>query len=80
MVWQAARAVSIPVCGIGGIESAEDAVKFLLCGATAVQVGTRNYLEPAASAAIADGIAAYAERSGFPRVSDLVGALEAPPR
>ena len=80
MVWQASRAVSIPICGIGGIERAEDAVKFLLCGATAVQVGTRNYLEPAASASIADGIAAYAERFGLARVGDLVGALEVPSR
>lgn len=80
MVYQAARAVKIPICGIGGISSAEDAVKFLLCGASAVQVGTLNYLEPGASAQIADGIADYAKRHGFPRVSDLVGALELPER
>jgi dihydroorotate dehydrogenase (NAD+) catalytic subunit len=76
MVFQAHRAVKIPICGIGGITSAEDAVKFLLCGATAVQVGTWNYLEPAAAAAVADGIAAYAARHGFSRVADLVGALD----
>ncbi len=76
MVWQAARAVKLPICGIGGIASAEDAVKFLLCGASAVQVGTSNYLDPAIAGEIADGIAAYAERCGFARVSDLVGALE----
>ena len=80
MVWQASQAVTIPICGIGGIRNAEDAVKFLLCGASAVQVGTLNYLEPGASAQIADGIAAYAKRHGFPRVSDLVGALELPER
>jgi dihydroorotate dehydrogenase (NAD+) catalytic subunit len=80
MVWQAARAVRIPVCGIGGIASAEDAVKFLLCGATAVQVGTANYLNPAAAGEIADGIAAYARRHGFRRVADLRGALELPAR
>jgi len=78
MVFQAARAVKIPICGVGGIDGAEDAVKFLLCGATAVQVGTRNYLDPAAAGSVADGIAAYAERHGFPRVADLVGALELP--
>jgi dihydroorotate dehydrogenase (NAD+) catalytic subunit len=78
MVWQASRAVSIPICGIGGIESAEDAVKFLLCGATAVQVGTRNYLDPAAAGAIADGMTAWAERHGVAALGDLVGALETP--
>ena len=74
-VWQAAQAVSIPLCGIGGIASAEDAVKFLLCGATAVQVGTRNYLNPAVAGEIADGIVAYAARHGFAKVAELTGAL-----
>jgi len=78
MVYQASRAVKIPLCGIGGIESAEDAVKFLLCGATAVQVGTANYRNPAVAGEIADGIRAYAARHGFARVADLVGALDAP--
>ena len=77
MVWQARRAVKLPICGMGGIASAEDAVKFLLCGATAVQVGTQNYLEPAAAGAIVDGIRAYCVRHGVRRVADLVGALEA---
>ena len=80
MVWQAARAVRLPICGVGGIATAEDAVKFLLCGASAVQVGTSNYLDPAAAGAVADGIAAYAARHGFARVRDLVGALETAPR
>ncbi|MFQ5415737.1 MAG: dihydroorotate dehydrogenase [Myxococcota bacterium] len=80
MVWQASQAVSLPICGIGGIASAEDAVKFLLCGATAVQVGTANYLNPAASADVAAGLRDYLARHGFPRVSDLVGALEIPER
>ena len=51
-------------------------MKFLLCGATAVQVGTSNYLQPAVAGEVADGVAAYAERHGFARVSDLVGRLE----
>jgi dihydroorotate dehydrogenase (NAD+) catalytic subunit len=76
MVWQAAQAVKIPICGIGGIATAEDAVKFLLAGATAVQVGTANYLDPEAALRIADGITAYAAEQGFPRVADLTGALE----
>jgi len=78
MVWQASRAVSIPICGIGGISTARDAVKFLLCGASAVQVGTANYLNPMAAAEIARGIAEYAARAGAARVADLVGALDFP--
>jgi dihydroorotate dehydrogenase (NAD+) catalytic subunit len=80
MVWQASRAVSLPICGIGGIASADDAIKFLLCGATAVQVGTSNFLDPAVAGAVADGIEAYLARNGIPRASDLVGALEIPQR
>ncbi len=76
MVFQAARAVRIPVCGVGGIETGEDAVKFLLCGATAVQVGTQNYLDPTAAGSVVDGIIAYAGRHGIRRVSDLIGALD----
>jgi len=78
MVWQVAQAVQIPICGVGGISDAADAVKFLLCGATAVQVGTLNYLDPAAAGRIAEGIADHARRHGFARVADLTGALETP--
>ncbi|MBW2697398.1 MAG: dihydroorotate dehydrogenase [Deltaproteobacteria bacterium] len=80
MVWQVARAVRIPVCGIGGILTPEDAVKFLLCGATAVQVGTANYINPIAAGEVARGIEAYAARHGLARVSELIGALELPER
>lgn len=75
MVWQASQAVKIPVCGIGGIMTGEDAVKFLVCGATAVQVGTANYLNPMAAVEVADGIERYAAAHGFARVSELVGTL-----
>lgn len=78
MVWQAYRAVKIPICGIGGIRTGEDAVKFLLCGASAVQVGTANYLNPMASIEVVEGLRSYAAEHGFPRVSELVGALEFP--
>lgn len=78
MVWQASRAVSIPICGIGGIMNAEDALKFLICGATAVQVGTASYLDPTAAGEIADGIAQWARRRGISRITDLVGTLEIP--
>ncbi len=76
MVWQVAQAVQIPICGVGGIATAEDAVKFMLCGATAIQVGTANYLDPGVSERIAQGLAEYAQRHGFARVADLTGALE----
>jgi dihydroorotate dehydrogenase (NAD+) catalytic subunit len=78
MVWQASRAVAIPVCGIGGIATAEDALKFLLCGASAVQVGTANYTNPMAAAEVADGIVAWCAANGVARVADLVGTLEVP--
>jgi dihydroorotate dehydrogenase (NAD+) catalytic subunit len=78
MVWQASRAVKIPICGVGGILTPEDAIKFLLCGATAIQVGTANYMNPMASAEIVEGIEAYAQRHGVARVSDLIGCLDAP--
>ena len=78
MVWQASRAVAIPICGIGGIGTAEDAIKFLICGATAVQVGTASYLNPMAAGEVADGIAEYARRHGLGRIADLVGTLELP--
>lgn len=76
MVWQVARAVKIPVLGMGGISTAEDAIEFLLAGASAVVVGTANFVDPAASMKIADGIAAYLDEQGFSHVNELVGALE----
>lgn len=78
MVFQASRAVKLPICGIGGIASAEDAIKFLICGATAVQVGTANYLNPAIAGEIADGMATWAEAHGVSRLADLVGSIELP--
>lgn len=76
MVYQVARAVDLPVCGMGGIASGEDAVAFMLCGATAVQVGTATYASPRAAIEVRDGLAAYLERHGIPRAADLVGGLE----
>lgn len=76
MVRQAHLAVDIPICGMGGITDAEDALKFLLCGATAVQVGTAGFLDPTCAGRVVEGIEAYCERHGIARVRDLVGALE----
>ncbi|OPZ95414.1 MAG: Dihydroorotate dehydrogenase B (NAD(+)), catalytic subunit [Bacteroidetes bacterium ADurb.Bin416] len=75
MVWQTANAVTIPVIGLGGIMTAEDAVEFLLAGATAVQVGTANFIDPGVAGKIADGIAAYCERQGVKAVRELTGAM-----
>lgn len=76
MVWQTAKAVCIPVIGLGGIASWRDAVEFMLAGATAVQIGTSNFVDPTVSLKVIDGIAAYCERHGFHHASELVGALE----
>ena len=76
MVWQTAKAVCIPVIGLGGIASWRDAVEFMLAGATAVQIGTSNFVDPTVSLKVIDGIAAYCERHGFHYASELVGALE----
>lgn len=76
MVWQTAKAVRIPVIGLGGIASWRDAVEFMLAGATAVQIGTSNFVDPTVSLKMIDGIAAYCERHGFHHASELVGALE----
>ena len=76
MVWQVAQAVDIPVIGVGGIMTAEDAVEFFLAGADAVQVGTANFVNPSAAVEIADGLDTYLERHGFKHISEIVGAVE----
>ena len=76
MVWQTAKAVKIPVIGLGGICSATDAIEFLLAGASAIQIGTANFIDPSISEKVIDGIADYLERHGFNSVQDIIGALE----
>lgn len=75
MVYQASRAVRIPICGVGGISTGDDAVAFLLCGATAVQVGTATYRDPRAALTVRDGIGSYCREQGVARVADLIGGL-----
>jgi dihydroorotate dehydrogenase (NAD+) catalytic subunit len=77
MVWQVAQAVEIPIVGMGGIMDATDAVEFLLAGASAVAVGTANFIDPTATMRVLDGLIEYCHRHGVGRVSDLVGALQA---
>ncbi|MBO7436876.1 MAG: dihydroorotate dehydrogenase [Bacteroidaceae bacterium] len=76
MVWQTAKAVKIPVIGLGGICSATDAIEFLLAGASAIQIGTANFIDPSISEKVVDGIADYLERHGFNSVQDIIGALQ----
>lgn len=76
MVWQVAKAVRIPVIGLGGIMNWKDAVEFLLAGASAIQIGTANFIDPAVTVKVAAGINDYLDRHGFASVKDIVGALE----
>lgn len=75
MVWQVSRAIELPIIGIGGIMTATDALEFMLAGATAVQVGTANFLDPAASQKVAEGIEHYLAENGIADVKELIGAL-----
>ncbi len=75
MVYETAHAVSLPIIGMGGIMTADDAIEFLLAGATAVAVGTANFRNPDAAVEIADGIAAYMERYGTEDIRELIGAV-----
>ena len=76
MVYEAAHAVDLPVIGMGGIATAEDALEFILAGATAVSVGTANFINPRATLDVVEGIDRYLEEKGIDSVRDLVGAVE----
>lgn len=76
MVWQVAKAVKIPVIGLGGIMNWRDAVEFMLAGATAIQIGTANFIDPAITVKVAEGINDYLERHGYSSVKEIIGALE----
>jgi len=75
MVWQVSKAINIPVVGLGGIMNWKDAVEFLLAGATAVQIGTANFIDPAITVKVAEGIDDYLNRHGFTSVKDIIGGL-----
>ena len=76
MVWQVANAVTIPVIGLGGIMNGRDAIEFILAGATAVQLGTANFIDPSITVKVVDYIADYMKRHGINDVNDLIGAME----
>lgn len=76
MVWQCSKVVSVPILGMGGVTTGTDAVEFMLAGATAVAVGTANFMNPQATVDVIDGIIDYCEKQGVNDVNDLIGALE----
>lgn len=76
MVWQVAKAVKIPVVGLGGIMNATDAIEFFLAGATAIEIGTANFIDPSVTVKVAEGINDYLERHGFKSVKEIIGALK----
>lgn len=76
MVWQTSKVVNIPIIGLGGISCWKDAVEFMLAGATSVQIGTYNFVDPTISVKVIDGINDYCNRHGFKSVKEIIGALE----
>lgn len=76
MVWQVSKAVKIPLIGIGGISSATDAIEFMLAGASAIQVGTANFIDPSVTMKIVDGIEEFLERHRISAVKELIGGLK----
>ena len=76
MVWQVAKAVSIPVVGLGGIMNGRDAMEFILAGATAVEIGTANFIDPAVTVKVVDYMEEYCRRHGVADIKELIGALD----
>ena len=76
MVWQVAKAVGIPVIGLGGISSAKDAIEFLMAGATAIEIGTANFLDPAISIKVRDGIDDWLDAHGCQSVEEIIGVID----
>lgn len=76
MVWQVAKAVSIPVIGLGGISNATDAIEFIMAGATAIEIGTANFVDPAVTIKVRDGINEWLDSHGCASVTEIIGALK----
>ena len=75
MVWQVAKAVKIPVIGLGGISTAKDAIEFLMAGATAIEIGTANFIDPAVSIKVRDGINDWLDAHGCQSVEEIIGVI-----
>jgi dihydroorotate dehydrogenase (NAD+) catalytic subunit len=71
-----AKAVKIPVIGLGGISSAKDAIEFLMCGATAIEIGTANFLDPAITIKVRDGINEWLDNHGIADIHEIIGAIQ----
>jgi dihydroorotate dehydrogenase (NAD+) catalytic subunit len=76
MVYQVARSVKIPVIGLGGIMTAKDALEFLMCGATAIEIGTANFIDPTVTMKVRDGISEWLDRHGCQSVDEIIGAID----
>jgi dihydroorotate dehydrogenase (NAD+) catalytic subunit len=76
MVYQVAKAVKIPVIGLGGIMTAEDAIEFLMCGATAIEIGTANFIDPEVTIKVRDGISDWLDRHGCKSIQDIIGTID----
>ena len=76
MVWQCYQAIKIPIIGMGGIMNSEDAIEFLIAGASAIQVGTANFINPAVTQEIIEGMEAYCKKHQITKISDLTGSLQ----
>ena len=77
MVWQVAKAVGIPVVGLGGICNANDAIEFMLAGASAIEIGTANFLDPQVTVKVKNGINEWLDKHGCKSVTEIIGQLEA---
>ncbi len=75
MVWQVAKVVKIPVVGLGGLSCANDAIEFLLAGASAIQIGTANFIDPTITIKVIDGINDYLDQNGFKSVKEIIGLI-----
>jgi dihydroorotate dehydrogenase (NAD+) catalytic subunit len=80
MVWQVARAVRLPIIGMGGIVTAEDALEFIIAGAAAVAVGTANFIDPAAAVKVIEGLERYCMTNGMLDIRQVIGSLQVPPQ
>jgi dihydroorotate dehydrogenase (NAD+) catalytic subunit len=76
MVWQVAKAVKIPVIGLGGIMTAQDAIEFLMAGASAIEIGTANFIDPTVTVKVAQGIDAFLEKHGCKSVQEIIGVVK----
>ena len=76
MVWQVSRAVNIPVVGLGGIMNATDAIEFLMAGATAIEIGTANFIDPTTTIRVINGINEWLDNHGVKDVHEIIGCMK----